>query len=240
MVRIAICDDEPVFSEKLQKLLQQEFENYQIECEFMIALNGETLISLCQSRRIDVVFLDIMMPGISEYGVAKQLRQICKNIMIVFVSINKAEFCRSYEYDPIWFIPKDQLIWIKWAVHKILEKYKEYDDDRSYVKTKLNNYEIELDLRNIKYFKTEGHYIRYKSCNGNESASYRCKLSDIESQLRDHWFVKAHNRYLVNLRLVRSVSEKTLYFYDGEEIPISRNQKNEVHDKFQDYLRSIR
>ena len=239
-MRIAICDDEPVFSEKLQNILQQEFGNHHIECEFVIVLNGEELISLCQNRRIDVVFLDIMMPGIDGYATAERLRRIHKEIMIVFISSNKAEFCKSFEYSPIWFVPKDQMTWIKWAVRKIIEKYKEYDDSQSYVKLKIGNIEIELDVRNIKYFKTEGHYVRYKCCDGTESISYRCKLSDVESQLNAYWFVKTHNRYLVNLRVVRSISEKTLQCYDGEEISISRNHKNEVQDKFQDYLRSIR
>lgn len=240
MVRIAICDDESVFSEGLQRRLKQEFGSYDIECDFYIVLNGKELISLCQNRRIDVVFLDIMMPGIDGYATAERIRKIHKNIMIVFISNNNSEFCKSYEYNPIWFIPKDQMTWLKWAVHKIVEKYKEYDDIQSYVSIKMNNNEIELDMRNVKYFKTEGHYIRYKTCDGKESESYRCKLLDVESQLRGHWFVKTHNRYLVNLRMVRSISEKALQCHDGEEIPISRNQKSEVQDKFQDYLRSVR
>ena len=239
-MRIAICDDESVFSENLQNILQNEFRNHHMECEFIIVLNGEELIYLCKNRRIDVVFLDIMMPGMDGYMVAERLRKIRKDIMIVFISSNKSEFCKSYEYSPIWFVPKDQMTWIKLAVHKIVEKYKEYYNRQAYVKLKINNKEIEIDIRNIKYFKTEGHYVRYKCCDGNVSISYRCKLSELESQLNAHWFVKTHNRYLVNLRIVRSISEKVLQCYDGEEISISRNRKNEVQDKFQDYLRSIR
>lgn len=239
-MRIAICDDEPIFSGKLKEILHSEFKNYNIDCDFDTLNDGSTLLELCQNEKVDAVFLDIMMPGIDGYQTAEKLRTLQKQIMIVFVSNKDSEFCKSYQYSPIWFIPKNQMEWIVWAVKKIVEKYREYENDKSYINLSIGNKNIDVDILNIKYFKTEGHYIRYKNINGDESLSYRCKLSDIEDQLITHWFVKTHNRYLANLRIVQNVSEKELLFYDGESIPISRNKKNEVKDKFQDYLRSMR
>ena len=239
-MRIAICDDEAIFSEKLKEILQAEFKDHNIDCKLITVQNGKTLLQLCQKKRIDAVFLDIMMPEIDGYKTAEKLRTIRKQTKIVFVSNKDSDFCRSYQYSPIWFVPKTQMEWITWAVKKLIEKYKEYENDESYINLTMENKNIEVDIRDIKYFKTDGHYIRYKYSNGTESSSYRCKLSDIEHQLKKYWFVKTHNRYLANLRMVRNVSEKELIFNDGDSIPISRNQKNEVKDNFQDYLRSIR
>lgn len=239
-MRIIICDDEVIFSKKLKETLRCQFNSYNVNCEINIVNDGNSLLQLCKSRKMDVVFLDIMMPGIDGYQTAEKLRAIRKDIMIVFISNNDSAFCRSYQYNPVWFVPKTQMQWITWAVKKIIEKYRECENEASCVTLKIENKNVEFDLQNIKYFKTDGHYIRYKCSDETESLSYRCKLSDIEEQLKMDWFVKVHNRYLVNLRAVRNISEKELLLNDGEIIPVSRNRKSEVKDKFQDYLRSVR
>lgn len=59
-------------------------------------------------------------------------------------------------------------------------------------------------------------------------------------QLEGLWFVKTHNRYLVNIRQIHSISNNAVTLSDREKIPISRAQLDVVRDKFQDYLRSIR
>ena len=59
-------------------------------------------------------------------------------------------------------------------------------------------------------------------------------------QLEGLWFVRTHNRYLVNIRQIHFISNNTVILSNKEEIPISRAQLDIVKDKFQDYLRSIR
>ena len=92
----------------------------------------------------------------------------------------------------------------------------------------------------IKYFKTEGHYINYFCNDGYKSESFRCPKCEVEMQLEGLWFVRTHNRYLVNIRQIHSISNNTVILSNKEEIPISRAQLDIVKDKFQDYLRSIR
>ena len=59
-------------------------------------------------------------------------------------------------------------------------------------------------------------------------------------QLEGLWFVRTHNRYLLNIMKINSISNNTVILSNKEEIPISRAQLDIVKDKFQDYLRSIR
>ena len=57
ILRIAICDDEAIFSEKLKEILQAEFKDHNIDCELITVQDGKTLLQLCQKKRIDAVFL---------------------------------------------------------------------------------------------------------------------------------------------------------------------------------------
>ena len=239
-MRIAICDDETIFAEKLKNNLQKEFAKHGTKCFFTIVNSGDMLLSICQREKIDAVFLDIAMPEIDGLETAKRLREIRKDIMIVFVSSKESTVFSAYEYSPIWFIPKSQMQLLERAVEKIVNKMKTLEKEASFTQIKIENKIVEIDIRDIKYFKSDGHYINYVDRNGNKSCSFRCRMREIELQLNTVWFVKTHNRFLVNLRSVRSIEGNELILFDGEHIPISRSQTNEVKEKFQDYLRSIR
>ena len=239
-MRIAICDDEAVFAEKLKSSLEHEFEEHGIQCVFIVTDSGEKLLSLCEKEKINVVFLDIAMPDLDGFDTAGKLRELRKDIMIVFVSSKETTVFSSYEYNPVWFVPKSQLRLLKRAVDKIVEKINYSEKESSFTQIKMENKFIEIDVREIKYFKSDGHYIVYVYKSGRQSESFRCRINEVERQLSSMWFVKTHNRFLVNLRSARSIESGRLILNDGERIPISRSQMSTVKEKFQDYFRSIR
>lgn len=239
-MRIAICDDEKVFAENILRKLKFEFGKRSQECSFVTVNRGEELLDICSKEKIDVVFLDIMMPVFDGFNIAERLRQTKKDIMIVFVSNKENTVFSSYKYNPIWFIPKNQMQFVESVVDKIINRMKENEEDLSLVQIKMGSRVVELDIRKIKYFKTEGHYINYFCNDGYKSESFRCPKCEVEMQLEGLWFVKTHNRYLVNIRQIHSISNNAVTLSDREKIPISRAQLDVVRDKFQDYLRSIR
>ena len=236
---IAICDDETEFADELLKMLECEFDARKVRCNFITVASGEELLEECRRNKIDAAFLDIMMPNINGFEIAEKLREIKNNIMIVFVSNKENTVFSSYKYNPIWFVPKSDLRFIGQVVDKILNNMSEREENLSHIQIKMGNVVDEIDLRKIKYFKTEGHYISYY-INNSKSDSFRCKLGDVETQLSNLWFVRAHKRYLINLRQVHSIKNGSVIFFDKDAIPISRSQIGIVKERFQDYLRSIR
>lgn len=240
MMRVAICDDEPIFVSELKEMLEQEFRRHGEKCEIVTSNRGEKLLEACMREKIDAVFLDIAMPGFDGFYTAAQLRKIREDIMIVFVSSKETTVFDTYEYNPIWFVPKKQMNLLKRAVDKIIDKSRKNNEQMSFQQVEMGNEVVEIDIRTIRYFKTDGHYINYYQKDGKKSKSFRCQLSDIEVQLEALWFVKTHNRYLVNLRAARCIEKNDIILHNEEVIPISRSQMNIVKEKFQDYYRSIR
>ena len=222
-------------------LNQEKKYNLKSKEDYIKYVNYELdILSKILEEKIDVVFLDIMMPGFDGFNIAERLRQTKKDIMIVFVSNKENTVFSSYKYNPIWFIPKNQMQFVEPVVDKIINRMKENEEDLSLVQIKMGSRVVELDIRKIKYFKTEGHYINYFCNDGYKSESFRCPKCEVEMQLEGLWFVKTHNRYLVNIRQIHSISNNAVTLSDREKIPISRAQLDIVKDKFQDYLRSIR
>ena len=69
---ILIIDDENFIRLLLSRTLEDfEFEGVQI----LLAENGEDGVLLAQAKKPDIVFLDLMMPGIDGLEVCRQIRQ---------------------------------------------------------------------------------------------------------------------------------------------------------------------
>jgi two-component system response regulator (stage 0 sporulation protein F) len=68
---ILIVDDEPGIREILRKFLKVRFE-----CKIMEAANGEEALKALRENKVDLVFLDIKMPGISGTEVLKEKKKL--------------------------------------------------------------------------------------------------------------------------------------------------------------------
>jgi two-component system LytT family response regulator len=85
IMRISICDDDSLITEKLTKYINNYFEHNHIKCpEIVCFSNGEDL--LADSGNIDILFLDIEMPGVNGIYVGKELKKRNDNIIIFIVT----------------------------------------------------------------------------------------------------------------------------------------------------------
>jgi CheY-like chemotaxis protein len=85
--RVLVADDDPIILRLLEVNLG--LEDFVVET----ASRGEDAIRRAQELRPDVIILDVMMPGMSGYEVAEQLRQDpgTAGIPVVFLSARAQE-----------------------------------------------------------------------------------------------------------------------------------------------------
>ncbi len=84
-MQIAICDDDPVFVEQLTSLTEDYFKRSHLKCPQISTFDsGEDL--LIGARDLDLVFLDIEMPGLSGITAGNELKKANKNILVVIVT----------------------------------------------------------------------------------------------------------------------------------------------------------
>lgn len=84
-MRIAICDDDVLMLEQLQKYIRTYFEKACVKCpEIACFSDGEAL--LADKGEKDILFLDIEMPGINGIYVGNELKRQNENIIIFVVT----------------------------------------------------------------------------------------------------------------------------------------------------------
>lgn len=238
---IAICDDESIFIDRTSEYINSASKVQGIKCNIHTCQSGVELIELCGVKKIDAVFLDIAMPGIDGFKTAEELLKLRSNLVLIFVSSQETMVFSSYEYNPFWFVPKSQLSMLELVINKLFKKLENTASENSIIAINIeNNRMVEIDTHKITYFRTDDHYVRIITKDNGKSDSYRYKLDYIEKQLQDSWFVRVHNRYLVNCRMISIIEKNACVLTNGEHVPISRVHMASAKSMFQKYLRSKR
>lgn len=89
-MRIAICDDDVLAVGQLESYIRAFFEMKNIKCPEIISFSsGESL--LADKKDIDILFLDIEMPGINGIYVGKELKR-ANDRLIIFIVTSYPEY----------------------------------------------------------------------------------------------------------------------------------------------------
>lgn len=84
MIRLLIADDHPIVREGLKRIVL-ECNDMQLVCE---AEDGDMVLTKCEENEIDVMLLDISMPGPGFLNVLKRVRLEHPDIRVLVLSIH--------------------------------------------------------------------------------------------------------------------------------------------------------
>ena len=87
MLKIAVCDDEEIFADRIKKLLEKQLINKGIEYKVDVYSSGIELAKLGDAiSEYRIVFLDIDMEGMNGIQTAEVIRTYSDDIYIAFVT----------------------------------------------------------------------------------------------------------------------------------------------------------
>lgn len=110
MTRIAFCDDDAALLHQMQDFLEQyrTLRGVQLEL-FPYTKPMELLADIEAGVRFDVLFLDVLMPGINGINAAREIRRYDTAVQIIFVTSSSEFAVQSYvvgayyyQLKPIW------------------------------------------------------------------------------------------------------------------------------------------
>ncbi len=219
-MNIGICDDERGFRSSLRKVVERELQLNGTEYEICEYQSGEELLRALASKALEILFLDIEMAGISGMEAAKKLRETYRDTVIIFVTAYPDFVFQGYEVRALHYILKPyKEEKIKGVLHMALEEL--HLNEEQYYLVEQKSQTLRLPLKEVQYFQSDRKKVT-AVMNGRREEFY-VKLIEMESQL-PKYFVKSHNRYLVNLNFVSRV-ENNSCICGEEELPVSRGCK---------------
>ena len=119
-MRIAVCDDEQVYTALMADHLELISRMQAIDIEILRYTYPSLLLLDQQREQFDAIFLDIDMPEISGFTVAERIFD--SGTYIIFVTAKHDLVYDSFEYSPLYFICKATEDDLKRDLNKAMRK----------------------------------------------------------------------------------------------------------------------
>ena len=223
-----IVDDEAPARSELKFLLEQTGKISSIT----EASSVRSAIEMLMESRVDVVFLDISMPGASGLQLAEALHKLKNPPAIVFVTAYSDHAVEAFDVDAVDYLLKPvEEARLDQAIEKVLTRVKPQTESKVSIEripVEKGGRKVLIPVDQIRYIMAKDDY----SCIFTDDDRFlsTTSLAQFEAKLCDFGFFRVHRGYLVNLSLVEeieSVSGGTLLLtLDGtdEKIPVSRRR----------------
>lgn len=228
-----IVDDEPLARKAIQKLVYQT-ENL----EAIASFNGaEATRDFLAKNVVDLVFLDIQMPGVSGIEFA---RTIPKKTLVVFTTAFHEFASESYEVDAIDYLIKPiKLERFQKAVEKaqtycklfhtdhISSNIENIGDDYIFVRAERRIYKVHFsDILFIEGLKD--YVVIYLE---NQKVITLMNIKTIHDLIPKNFFVRVSKSYIINVNKIDSVDNNTVYI-GKNEIPIGNIYRDFFFNEF--------
>jgi DNA-binding LytR/AlgR family response regulator len=234
-IRCLIVDDEPVAREILERHLAA-IEEIEVIASCKNAVEAFTKIS---EYHIDLIFLDINMPGISGLSFAKSIH---KGIKIIFTTAYREYAVDGFDLQAVDYLLKpislDRLIQ---AIHKYMNEQIQFTSTNTSIVTPVKQDHlfvrsdrkmIKVDFHEITYIESLSDYVKIHL--GSKTLVTRETISNLEAKLPKDDFIRVHRSYLVAIDQILSYTNEIIEV-QGKDIPLSRSYKSDVLDRLQKY-----
>ena len=232
-MRIAICDDERTYIKKIENDINS-LKTHENEFEFSEFESGEAFISGFSKDKYDLIILDIEMNDLNGLQTAEFLRQIDKNVILIFMTSYDKFVYQGYEVNAFRYILKNQPepIYLK----QLSDTIQEYYRNKKYIKVVDNDIEKELLTVDILYIEVYSHQIVIHTF--NKEYYQKGKLSDYEKMLEECLFVRSDKSVLINITNIDYIKKNQVFLKNGKSLYVSRNHLEKITKAFLKFSRN--
>jgi two-component system, LytTR family, response regulator LytT len=255
-LRTVVVDDEQPARDELCFLLEQ-IPGVKIVAQ---ARDGPEALSVISQHDPDLVMLDVQMPGLTGFEVARRLLQQDVDAHLVFVTAYDQHAIEAFDVNAVDYLLKpveaDRLAMAVDRVrrrvasdrpdqpsqanlNRVLELLGERQNRREQLALKVGDRFLLIQAEEIVYASVEDDVITVVTNSLSGTSNYRT-LDELQARLDPGVFWRVHRSHLVNINKIREIvpwfsRNYMLKMKDakGSEIPVSRSQTKRLRE----YLR---
>lgn len=241
MYIVAICDDNFVYTDYIEKLIFKAADCPKEEFIIYKYKSGEDFInSFSEGINYDLVIMDMQMGRMDGQDTAVEFRKKYRNEVLVFCSGICHPTVKSFEVSPYRYLLKeytDEKMISEFK--KILEEVKRTRVYSDIAITYRNEFRV-VPAKDIVYvsirkhgswvytYEHKKHLVKENICNKTITMLY--------DELDSGMFEYVHNSYFVNLAHVKSIYAKEIQLSGGIKLSISKSREKAFREKFAVYL----
>jgi DNA-binding LytR/AlgR family response regulator len=221
MIRCLAIDDETLALDLLEDNIKQiPFLQLVKRCK-----NAYEAMQVLQDESIDLIFLDIQMPGITGMQFLQSLQS---RPMVVFITAYKEYALEGFNLDVLDYLVKPVPFnrFLK-ATNKALEYHNlkqkppsSQDLVTEYIFVNSEYNLVKIFINDITHVEGLKDYIKIHVATSNKPVITRMSLKAIEEKLPVSKFVRVHKSYIISIEKITSIRKNRIHL-GTSEIPIS-------------------
>ncbi len=185
----------------------------------------EEAIPYLTEHSVDLLFLDIEMPGANGFSLLDQMQYQPQ----VILTTSKTEYAfDAFEYSVTDFLhkPFSYQRFIQ-ALDKLkpLREKKEDVEEMAHVFIKSDGKLIRLNNDDILYIESMGDYVKFIT-NDKKIISHNT-IKALTEKINPEVFCKVHRSYIINMNKISDIRDNTLYIANAK-IPVSKANRSTV------------
>ncbi|EXF25834.1 LytR family transcriptional regulator [Nesterenkonia sp. AN1] len=238
---VLVVDDEPLALSQMKWLLDAEPQ----AGEVFTAADARSAEQVLQRQRIDVVLLDIHMPGMSGLALARRLRdlpaaepQAEAGPQVIFVTADAHPAVEAFELEARDYLLKPvRAARLAAALRRATAAREAAAQDRPEpvrVSVLQGDSTVLVKLQDIRWVQAHGDYARLHT----QAGTYllRTPLAELAEEWQEHGFIRTHRSSLVNVIHVQRVTRRQgrmLIEVPGAELEVSRRLMPQVRERLE-------
>jgi DNA-binding LytR/AlgR family response regulator len=224
---IAVDDEKLVLDLLVDNIQQVPFLRLVKACR-----NAMEAAAVLQQQPVDLIFLDIQMPGLNGL---QFLQTLPDPPLVIFVTAYKEYAIEGFNVNAIDYLLKPVSFerFLK-ACNKAQQQYnllhaagdgaKALPDSLFvYVEYDL----VQVALRDIRYIEGMKDYIRIYTSTSSKPVMTKMSMKAVEEKLAAHKFARIHKSYIVAVDKITTI-KRSLVVMDKEELPLSEHYKQNL------------
>jgi len=237
-LRALAVDDEPPQLDELAYLLRAD----ERVSDVLTASDATEALRRLRDGGVDVVFLDIRMPGLDGLELARVLSRFAEAPAVVFVTAHDDRAVDAFDLGAVDYLLKPlRAERLSESLRRVLAARAVPVEgggagpaagDGEVIPVELAGTTRMLARSAVRWVEAHGDYARLHTADGSHLV--RVPLAVLEERWADAGFVRIHRSYLVALRLIselRLTGSGQVVVVDGRELPVSRRHTRELKDR---------
>ncbi len=225
-VQCLIVDDEPMARDVIRRYIEK-VPALQLAGECGNAIEAMMFL---HNEKVDLIFLDILMPHLTGTDFVKSLRNIPK---VIFTTAYKEYALEGYELNVVDYLLKP--IGFERFLRAVSKAFpqknesstnyptvaapQEKKNNSGFIYMKVDRKMIKILFDDILYLESDRDYL--KVFTQNNTITTRQTISSVEAMLSGNEFIRIHRSYIVSLNKITSFTHETVEI-GTKELPIGK------------------
>jgi len=221
---IAVDDEKLVLDLIVDNIQKVPFLNLLARCK-----NAMEAADVLHKEKIDLIFLDIQMPGLSGLQFVHSLQT---PPMVIFVTAYKEHALEGFNLDAIDYLLKPVSFerFMKacnkaYELFNLQQKPASKEEHPGYFFVYVEYNQVKVIIADILYIEGMKDYSKIFMSTSSKPIITRMSLKNLEDKLAMHRFVRIHKSYIVSVDKITAV-KRDLISIGSSELPLSENYKS--------------